>query len=461
MSIRFMPVIFNSSVMKRTACFILLVALMNCVVSCKVQQHAASQGNTSFTDSIAAVFLNDKALQHAHVGISIYDPVAKQYLYNHQQDKYFIPASNTKIITCYAAMKHLGDSLVGLRYSRSGDTIIVYPSGDPTLLHRDFKAQAVVEWLSSLSPSTTVVTDISGFHETAWGYGWSWDDYPYYYMAERSALPVYGNCLTIEGTAQQWSIFPSLNGSVIDVSSSYPGKDIIMREIGSNLFRVGISSKDSMHREVPFVTDSSKTAVALLQQLSKAHLVTGYVNQRPSPENTLHTLYSQPADSMLKIMMHRSDNFFAEQSLLMVSNKMLGVMNDAMVIDTLLRSDLEALPQRPQWVDGSGLSRFNLFSPMDFVTVLDQMRNTFDWNRVTTIFPSGGKGTLSGRFAATAGNIYAKTGTLSNNVALSGYIITASGKTLIFSILVNNHMSTATAIRTLMENYVTALINHY
>ena len=93
--------------------------------------------------------------------------------------------------------------------------------------------------------------------------------------------------------------------------------------------------------------------------------------------------------------------------------------------------------------------------------VLDQMRNEFDWNRITTIFPTGGKGTLSGRYASAAGRIYAKTGTLSNNVALSGYMVTASNKTLIFSILVNNHMSTATAIRALMENYVTALINHY
>jgi D-alanyl-D-alanine carboxypeptidase/D-alanyl-D-alanine-endopeptidase (penicillin-binding protein 4) len=61
--------------------------------------------------------LTDSALLTAHVGISIYEPATGRYWYNHQGDKYFVPASNTKIPTCYAAMKYLGDSLVGLRYA--------------------------------------------------------------------------------------------------------------------------------------------------------------------------------------------------------------------------------------------------------------------------------------------------------------------------------------------------------
>ena len=51
-------------------------------------------------------------------------------------------------------------------------------------------------------------------------------------------------------------------------------------------------------------------------------------------------------------MMHRSDNFYAEQSLLMVSEKLLGTMNDRKIIDTLLKSDYKDLPQKPGWVDG-------------------------------------------------------------------------------------------------------------
>ena len=60
--------------------------------------------------------LKDNALQTAHVGISVYEPATGKYWYNYQGDKYFVPASNTKLPTCYAAMRYLGDSLVGLEY---------------------------------------------------------------------------------------------------------------------------------------------------------------------------------------------------------------------------------------------------------------------------------------------------------------------------------------------------------
>ena len=74
--------------------------------SCSIEKQIAR--------SAKADVLDTKALQTAHVGISIFDPAANKYLYNYQGDKYFVPASNTKLPTCYAAMKYLGDSLVGL-----------------------------------------------------------------------------------------------------------------------------------------------------------------------------------------------------------------------------------------------------------------------------------------------------------------------------------------------------------
>jgi D-alanyl-D-alanine carboxypeptidase/D-alanyl-D-alanine-endopeptidase (penicillin-binding protein 4) len=157
-------------------------------------------------------------------------------------------------------------------------------------------------------------------------------------------------------------------------------------------------------------------------------------------------------------MMHRSDNFYAEQTLLMVSNEKLGVISDSKIIDTLLKTDLAALPQKPRWVDGSGLSRYNLFTPMDFVWVLNQMKKEFSWNRIATIFPTGNTGTLSGYYKDYAGKIYAKTGTLSGQVALSGFITAKSGKELIFSILVNNHQTAASNIRRAVEAFLIDLI---
>lgn len=110
------------------------------LTSCYVQQ--------KISKSAEQLVLKDSSLLTAHVGISIYEPATGKYWYNYQGDKYFIPASNTKILTCYAGMKYLGDSLVGLRYDNTNSSEIrIIPTGDPTFLHADFKKQPVLDFL--------------------------------------------------------------------------------------------------------------------------------------------------------------------------------------------------------------------------------------------------------------------------------------------------------------------------
>ena len=172
-------------------------------------------------------------------------------------------------------------------------------------------------------------------------------------------------------------------------------------------------------------------------------------------------VFSQPSDSLFKPMMHRSDNFFAEQTLLMASNEYLGYMSDRDMIDTILKTQLKDLPQKPRWVDGSGLSRYNLFTPQDFVWLLNKTKNEFDWERIENILPTGGEGTLSSYYKDEKGFIYAKTGTLSNNCALSGYLITKKNKVLIFSVLVNNYPTGATPVRRAVEKFIKGLREKY
>ncbi|HEY0041281.1 MAG TPA: D-alanyl-D-alanine carboxypeptidase, partial [Flavisolibacter sp.] len=179
------------------------------------------------------------------------------------------------------------------------------------------------------------------------------------------------------------------------------------------------------------------------------------------PELKDTILYSQPTDSLLKPMMHRSDNFFAEQSLLMVSNERLGFMSDEKIIDTILKTDFKDLPQKPRWVDGSGLSRYNLFTPQDFVFILNKMKAEFGMARIKEILPTGGEGTLSSYYKKDSTFIYAKTGTLSGVVALSGFLYTKSGKELIFSVLVNNHQGSATAVRRAVEKFIQGIREKY
>ena len=81
--------------------------------------------------------------------------------------------------------------------------------------------------------------------------------------------------------------------------------------------------------------------------------------------------------------------------------------------------------------------------------------------RIKDVFPTGGEGTITSYYKADSGYIFAKTGTLSGVVALSGYLITRKNKLLIFSILVNNHQASATDIRKAIEKFVHGIRVNY
>ncbi|MGL6266341.1 MAG: D-alanyl-D-alanine carboxypeptidase, partial [Chitinophagaceae bacterium] len=175
----------------------------------------------------------------------------------------------------------------------------------------------------------------------------------------------------------------------------------------------------------------------------------------------VNKVFSQATDSMLKPMMHRSDNFFAEQTLLMAGREMTGKFNEEEAINRLLETDLKGMPQRPRWVDGSGLSRYNLFTPKDFVWVLNKMNEEFGMDRIRTIFPSPGSGTLRSFNKEYANRIYAKTGTLTGIIALSGFVYTKKNHWLIFSILINNHRHQPAILRKKMEIFLQGIIDKY
>src|SRR5688572_32573432 len=112
----------------------LLILLLT---SCSIQQKISRS---------ARQVIHDSSLLTAHVGISIYDPATGKYWYDYQGDKYFVPASNTKILTCYAAMKYLGDNLRGLDYLETDTVLFIRSTADPSFMHRDYKSQPAFEY---------------------------------------------------------------------------------------------------------------------------------------------------------------------------------------------------------------------------------------------------------------------------------------------------------------------------
>ena len=442
---------------RRRLNFCILTSIFCILSSCSLQKQISK--------SVSPFVLNDSSLKTAHVGISIYEPAANKYWFNYQGEHYFTPASNTKIPTCYAAMRYLGDSLEGALKMETDTAIFILPTGDPTLLHPDFKNQPVISFLKNATKKI-YITDLL-WKDHPLGSGWSWDDYNDSYMAERSPMPVYGNI--IKWTQENNGIDPSVVYSTpevnwqVDFDTAQASNFFVQRSVAENHYTITEGKEKLKEQEVPFVTNGISAALELLPDTihKTISLATGYQRlflDRSVRETTIH---SQPTHSVLKPMMHRSDNFFAEQVLLMVAHKFNISMSDERVIDTLLKTIFKDLPQKPGWVDGSGLSRYNLFSPKDLVFILNKMKNDFGMERIKNLFPSGNEGTLANYYVSESGSIFAKTGTLSGVIALSGFLYTKKNKLLIFSVLVNNHNSSATRVRRAVEKFIHTIRERY
>ncbi len=357
-------------------------------------------------------------------GILIIDSQTRDTLYNQNSRKYFIPASNTKIFTLYSSLKLLPEKIPALKYISQNDTLYFEGTGDPTLLHSYFQNTEAIDFLKD---KKNIALYLNNFEDAKLGPGWSWDDYHYYYQPERGSLPLYGNILTLFNLPER-NVAPSyFQDSVVDLDFG------INRESEKNFFYFSSRRKDTV--EIPFRTDATLTKKLLEEALGKKIKL---VDKMPSGEKKL--LYSAPTDSVLKRMMMESDNFLAEQLLILASSTLSDTLSSASARDYVLDELLKDLKQEPRWVDGSGLSRYNLFTPESMVQVLHEMYREIPRERLFAFFPKGGvSGTLEDWYP---GNpepyIIAKTGSLGNNHCLSGYLLTKSGKTLIFSFM-NNH----------------------
>lgn len=434
--------------------FPILIIVTLLFSSCSVNRKIAQTANK--------VLFTDSSLSKAHIGISVYDPSSGKYLYEHNSSNYFVPASNIKILACYAAMRYLGDSLPGIQYINLNNGVLLLPTGDPTLLHPDYSYQPVISFLQKVQGP--ILINNKAWKTDALGAGWSWGDYNFAYSTERSALPVYGNNIkwmqeTIEkedsseapNTPSIFSI-PEVEWKVRFNPEPERKNFYVQRNQAENVFTITEGIENSAKQSVPFVTYGIQSAIELLKDtIGKQISITDRI---PTAGQLINTIYSVKLDAVLKPMMYNSDNFISEQVLLMVSNKRFAVFSEDIIIDSMLNRELKDLPQQPSWADGSGLSRYNLFSPNDFALILAKMQAEFGMERLKNIFPTGGQGTFTNYYKQDSGYFYAKTGSLNGVIALSGYLYAKNGRLLTFSVLINNYRGPASLARRQVEKLI-------
>lgn len=410
---------------------------------------------------IRRLFKHSAIVKDHFTGFALYDMDAKKMIYELNSDKYFTPASNTKLFTFYTCLRMLGDSIPALKYVSRNDSLIFWGTGDPAFLHTDLKG---LKGFDLLKNSDKNLYFSSGQYQNEFfGSGWAWDDYNDYYQAEITELPVEDNVAVLSADSSRLlKITPSYLARYLKCDSNYkPAAFRVQRDFLTNSFVYpAMKVPAGYYKEIPWKTNTALT-LALLQDTLKKEIGEVHLPLADSAK----TIYDSNADTVYKHMLQPSDNFIAEQLLLVCSSTKFKIMNADSVIAYSKAHYLNDLPDAAQWVDGSGLSRFNLFTPRSIVALLckisDQMKND---SLLHSLMPIGGvAGTIRKAYKTDNGVafVWAKTGSLSNNHNQSGYLVTKKGKRLAFAFMNNNFTRPTGEIRDEMVRIMTYIHNNY
>ncbi len=375
-------------------------------------------------------------------GFMLYDLDEQTVQYEKNSHLYFIPASTTKLFTFFAGYVVLNDSTSLLRYVSDENEVTIWGTGDPSWKYEVLPQPKVKGFFDQFDK---IYFSDENWKDTPMGYGWQWDDYYYSYAAERSPFPIYGNLATIKNNRQQFSITPGYFGNKLKPTNKALKK--IERDPHTNLFYFNPSTSIQKESLVPFLTSPETFAMLASDELGKEVVPV----KKNLPEEH-YILKGIPLMSLYKEMLQESDNFLAEQLLLMISDQLFKELDIPKTIQFLKENFLSDLPDEPQWVDGSGLSRHNLITPRSMVALVERIYRIVPDNLLFDLLPRGGvNGTLEHSYKSSIPYVFAKTGTMSNNHALVGFIKTDKGKLYAFSFMNNNFPYKASQVRKEME----------
>jgi D-alanyl-D-alanine carboxypeptidase/D-alanyl-D-alanine-endopeptidase (penicillin-binding protein 4) len=159
------------------------------------------------------------------------------------------------------------------------------------------------------------------------------------------------------------------------------------------------------------------------------------------------------SDSLYKYMLSESDNFLAEQIMLMVSAQLTDTLSFGRSRDSVVERHLPFLKGKARWVDGSGLSRYNLQSPSNLVNTLLWLRRDFPEFRLKGLLPGYSFKAIGlnqwelERTREANASVFAKSGYVGNNYSLAGFLYTKKGEVLVFSVMQNHYLQPTVEIR--------------
>lgn len=439
--------------------YIALATITSLVVlsGCSVQKPVSTTGSLSKIER----FAQDTLFKTGHVGFVLLEEKTGKLVEEYNADKYFVPASNTKLFTTYASLKYLKDSLPGFYYHETKDTLYLKPNADPTFLNRNFSEQKVFDKIRS-TPKVVVIEKVPSTGITRLGNGWAWVNYQSGQMPERTVMPIYGNVVRFSIQGDNVIASPRYFQSGLRVRGNIAGKRVnVSRNMDDNTFVAVPANSNTLVRSFTHKADPDLAYKLLQDTLASLNKGIDVIAPRIRSKEFWKPFYTHKTEDVVRPMMHESNNFLAEHLLIMAGTQINGQLNDQLAISYLNKNDLSDLSSKFIWYDGSGWSRYNNATPKGIADLLVKMKKEFGWKRVAAVLQKGNEGTVKGYYKGYEENIYSKTGTLGSNVlSLSGYLVTKKGNNYVFSMMVNNHYKSALAVRKAFETYIIDIIEN-
>jgi len=447
---------------------------------------------------------NDPLLRRALLAARVESLATGRLLYDRNADMLVMPASNMKILTVATAAQKLGwDYRYETRLEAAGPVsngilkgdLIVTGTGDPSIgSPDDGHALLFLEWANALARAGIrrvdgrLIGDDNAFDDDGLGAGWAWD-----YLGAGYAAPVGGlnyneNAAAVRitaGTARGMPATATIGPPghaldlVTDITTDTPDTTASL-----DVLRAPASARLTVRGRVPLKKDTVLRTAAIdnptrffvngleLALASRGITIGGGacdIDDLPAVppaagRRVIATHQSEPLSSLAGYAMKVSQNFYAEallKTLGRTSSRPGTTEGGRQAVRETLTSwgvPADAVVQ----YDGSGLSRYNYVTASTLVTVLrhiwedERLRGRF----VAELPVAGKDGTLELRMRNTVldGNVQAKTGTISNVRALSGFLQTASGEKLVFSIIANHYTAPTAQVDAIVEKALERLV---
>ncbi|ANF49396.1 peptidase S13 [Chryseobacterium glaciei] len=410
----------------------------------------------------------DPVLKNATWGFVVYDPKTKKIISSYNENTPLVPASTTKLLTTETALNLLGENyrwMTQLEYSGNVDengvlngNLYVVGSGDPSLgtnkagaysyrdIISDFISGMSREGIKKVNGDIIIQTALFKGNISRLPENVVWLENNNYYLpvgTTREINPANEKLIVKKGNSfsgEKKYFYVSPYNSQMVFADKYEGDGILTTKLPdapaylANTLRATMvkSGMAVTGKVTPRITDANPESRKLVSAYKSPTLgdIIYYTNQHS--DNSL-------AEALLKTVGFQSKgDQTSESGRVVVTNHLKAEGFDMMGLN---------------YIDGSGLSRSNNVTPISQVKYLTSLMDEKYYKTYLTSLPIGGQsGTLKRMFVGTGnGQIFAKTGTLNKVKALAGYMKTNSGKTLVFSLLVNNYSGSVDMVKKRME----------